>query len=41
MWIFPLQLLATPANPDDIVVVEAVGLNKEAHVSFRLTSLTE
>lgn len=40
-WIFPLCLLATPAAPDDVVVIEAAGLNKETQVNFRLTSLTE
>lgn len=41
MWIFPICLVATPAAPDDVILIEAAGLNKKAHVSFRLTSLTE
>ena len=40
-WIFPVHLLATPAAPDDIIIVEATGLNTEAQVCLRLTSLTE
>jgi hypothetical protein len=40
-WIFPLHLLATPAAPDDRIIVEAAGLNTEAQVCLRLTSLTE
>lgn len=40
-WIFPLHLIATPAAPDDIIIVEAAGLNTEAQVCLRLTSLSE
>ena len=40
-WIFPLRLIATPAAPDDVIIVEAAGLNTEAQVCLRLTSLTE
>ena len=41
VWNFPVQLLATPADPDDIIVIEAAGLNKESQVQFRLSSLQE
>jgi len=41
MWQFPLHLLATSADPDDAITVEAQGLNKETQVEFRLTSLAE
>lgn len=41
MWIFPICLVATPAVSDDVILIEAAGLNKKAQVSFRLTSLTE
>lgn len=41
VWIFPLCFLATPAAPDDVVVIEAAGLKKKARLNFRLNSLTE
>ena len=41
MWTFPICLLATPAVPDDVILIEVAGLNKKAQVGFRLTSLTE
>jgi len=41
VWNFPVQLLAAPADPDDIIVIEAAGLNKESQVQFRLSSLQE
>jgi len=37
VWNFPVQLLAAPADPDDIIVIEAAGLNKESQVQFRLS----
>ena len=38
VWKFPISFLATEAEVDDTITVEAVGLNKEAVVGFRLTS---
>ena len=38
VWKFPIRFLATEAEVDDTITVEAVGLNKEAVVGFRLTS---
>ena len=39
-WRFPLQFIATEAAPDDTIVVETAGLNKESSVGFRLFSQT-
>lgn len=41
VWKFPLAFAASTAAPDDIVVLEALGLNKEAQVGFRLNSTHE
>ena len=41
VWKFPVQLSAAMANPDDVIVIEAAGLNKESQIQFRLTSLQE
>ena len=38
VWKFPIRFLATEAEVDDTITIEAVGLNKEAVVGFRLTS---
>jgi hypothetical protein len=38
VWKFPIRFLATEAEVDDTITVEAAGLNKEAVVGFRLTS---
>ncbi|KAM4795930.1 cilia- and flagella-associated protein 47 [Rhinophrynus dorsalis] len=40
IWKFPIQLLATEPSVDDVIQIEAVGLNKESIVGFRLTSQT-
>ncbi|XP_063809558.1 cilia- and flagella-associated protein 47 isoform X2 [Pseudophryne corroboree] len=40
IWKFPIQFVATEPNVDDIIQIEAVGLNKESVVGFRLTSQT-
>ena len=29
VWNFPLQLLATPADPDDTIILNSAGLHKE------------
>lgn len=41
VWRFLLHLAATPAAPDDVITVEAQGLNQETQVGFRLTSMAE
>lgn len=40
VWVLPLYVHALSATPDDTIVIEANGLNKEAHVSFTLSSPT-
>ncbi|XP_075446373.1 cilia- and flagella-associated protein 47 isoform X3 [Ascaphus truei] len=40
IWKFPIKLVATEPNVDDVIQMEAVGLNKESIVGFRLTSQT-
>ncbi|GCB68785.1 hypothetical protein scyTo_0015254, partial [Scyliorhinus torazame] len=40
IWRFPLLLIATEPQVDDVINIEAFGLNKESVVCFRLTSQT-
>ncbi|NXS28834.1 CFA47 protein, partial [Pomatostomus ruficeps] len=40
LWKFPLLFIATEAEVDDVINIEAVGLNKESVVGFKLTSQT-
>ncbi|XP_048459067.1 cilia and flagella-associated protein 47-like [Rhincodon typus] len=40
IWRFPLLLIATEPQVDDVINIEALGLNKESVVCFRLTSQT-
>ncbi|XP_044141503.1 cilia- and flagella-associated protein 47 [Bufo gargarizans] len=40
IWKFPIHFVATEPNVDDVIQIEAVGLNKESAVGFRLTSQT-
>ncbi|XP_060090088.1 cilia- and flagella-associated protein 47 [Heteronotia binoei] len=40
IWKFPLLLVATEPEVDDVINIEAAGLNKESLISFRLTSKT-
>ena len=40
VWILPLNFHAIAPSPDDVITIEAVGLNKEARVTFRLSSTT-
>ncbi|XP_018422622.1 PREDICTED: cilia- and flagella-associated protein 47-like [Nanorana parkeri] len=40
IWKFPIQFVATESNVDDIIEIEAAGLNKESVVGFRLSSQT-
>ena len=39
VWTFPITVDALESKPDDIIVIEAQGLNKETTVGFRLTSM--
>lgn len=39
VWTFPITVDALESKPDDVVVIEAQGLNKETTVGFRLTSM--
>ena len=41
VWKFPVHLTAAMAEPDDVIIIEAAGLNKESQIQFRLTSLQE
>lgn len=38
IWKFPLRFVATEPEPDDVITINAVGLNKESSLAFRLTS---
>ncbi|XP_044297815.1 cilia- and flagella-associated protein 47 isoform X4 [Varanus komodoensis] len=40
IWKFPIQFIATEPEVDDVINIEAAGLNKESIISFRLTSQT-
>lgn len=40
IWKFPIMLVATEPCVDDIINIEAIGLNKESVVGFRITSQT-
>ncbi|XP_013416633.1 cilia- and flagella-associated protein 47 isoform X1 [Lingula anatina] len=40
VWKFPVRFIATEPQPDDVIEIEALGLNKESNVGFRLTSQT-
>ncbi|CAM4444816.1 unnamed protein product [Lepidochelys kempii] len=40
VWKFPILLLATEPEVDDVINIEAAGLNKESVIGFRLTSQT-
>ncbi|MGH0139507.1 UNVERIFIED_CONTAM: hypothetical protein FKN15_049173 [Acipenser sinensis] len=40
IWKFPIQLVSTEPEVDDVINIEAVGLNKVSMVGFRLTSQT-
>lgn len=41
VWKFPIHLSAAMPSPDDVIVIEATGLNKESQIWFRLSSLQE
>ncbi|KFU94788.1 Putative uncharacterized protein CXorf30, partial [Chaetura pelagica] len=40
VWKFPMLFIATEPEVDDVINIEAVGLNKESIVTFKLTSQT-
>ncbi|GAB0178378.1 cilia- and flagella-associated protein 47 [Grus japonensis] len=40
VWKFPMVFIATEPEVDDVINIEAVGLNKESIVGFKLTSQT-
>ncbi|KFV53730.1 Putative uncharacterized protein CXorf30, partial [Tyto alba] len=40
VWKFPMLFIATEPEVDDVINIEAVGLNKESIVAFKLTSQT-
>ncbi|KAH0624761.1 hypothetical protein JD844_032539 [Phrynosoma platyrhinos] len=40
IWKFPILFIATEPEVDDVINIEAVGLNKESGIRFRLTSQT-
>ncbi|NXY21610.1 CFA47 protein, partial [Atrichornis clamosus] len=40
VWKFPMLFVATEPEVDDVINIEAVGLNKESIVGFKLTSQT-
>ncbi|XP_066477404.1 cilia- and flagella-associated protein 47 [Tiliqua scincoides] len=40
IWKFPILFIATEPEVDDVINIEAAGLNKESLISFRLTSQT-
>ena len=35
---FPIRVLATEPEVDDVITIESVGLNKESVVGFRMNS---
>ena len=39
VWTFPITVDVLESKPDDVIVIEAQGLNKETTVGFRLTSM--
>ena len=40
IWTFPMMLIATEPDVDEVFDIEGVGLFKEATVDFSLTSQT-
>jgi len=40
-WRFPLRFTSTEAEPDDVIRIHAVALNKDATVGIHLTSQSE
>jgi len=40
-WSFPLEFSASEPEPDDVICIEAAGLNKLSTTSFYLSSYLE
>ncbi|XP_012585704.1 PREDICTED: calponin homology domain-containing protein 2 [Condylura cristata] len=40
IWMFPIMLVATEPDVDDVIDIEGVGLFKESIIDFRMTSQT-
>lgn len=40
IWEFPMTLIATEPQVDDVILIEATELGKTSAVGFRLTSTT-
>jgi len=40
-WSFPLEFTAAEPEPDEVINIQAVGLNKLSTVSFHLNSYNE
>ena len=38
VWRFPIRVLATEPEVDDVITIESVCLNKESVVGFRMNS---
>jgi len=41
LWLYPLKLVAMESPADDVITIEAIRLNRESLVGFRLSSKTE
>ena len=41
LWVLPINLHSLSAYPDDVITILSNGLNREAHLGFRLSSPTE
>jgi len=41
VWKFPVRFIATEPVPDDVIMLEAAGLDKTSNVGIRLTSQTK
>jgi hypothetical protein len=41
MWRYPIKLNAIEPPPDDTIVVEAIRLNRESFVGFKISSKSE
>ena len=39
VWTFPITVDVLESKPDDTIVIESQGLNKETTVGFRMTSM--
>jgi hypothetical protein len=41
MWRYPIKLVSIEPPPDDTITIEAIRLNRESVVGFRINSKTE